>query len=157
MTTGAGILITGPATTAGTLTNTGAFIRVSDGTTNVFQIGPNGHIRSAAADAANGEPAAVGTNGFDTGVVETAGNATGVATDTRGQIGFTADADGGEVTLTFGTAYATAPVCVISPADAEAQANVDFAFVTTSATAMTINYITGTAVTADLWNYICME
>ena len=156
MTTGAGILITGPATTAGTLTNTGAFIRISDGTTNLFQVGPNGHIISAAADAANGEPAAASSDG-GTSITETAGNATGVATDTRGQIVFTSDASALTVVLTFGTAYATAPTCVISPADAEAQANMDFAFVTTAASTMTINYITGTAATSDTWNYICIE
>ena len=154
ITTGTGLLITGSAVT--TMTNAGSYLRFSDGTTDVFRVGTNGHLISASADVAGGEPALTVSGGF-TATAETGGNGVGTATDSRGRVSFTSDGNAGTAILTFGTAYATAPVCVISPADAEAQANVDFAFVTTSATAMTINYITGTAVTADLWNYICME
>lgn len=154
LTTGSVLAVVGSANT--TMTSAGSFIRVNDGTNDVFKVGYNGHITSTATDVANGEPALTAAGGF-TATAETAGNGTGVATDTRGQVSFTADTDAGTAILTFGVAYAAAPVCTISPANANAQANMDFAYVTTSTTAMTINYITGTAATADLWNYICIE
>ncbi|MBW2661460.1 MAG: hypothetical protein JRD93_05625 [Deltaproteobacteria bacterium] len=154
LTTGSVLALTGSANSE--MTAAGSFIKVSDGTNDVFRVGYNGHITSAATDVANSEPALTVAGGFS-GPSETAGNAAGIATDTRGQVVFTADADAGTAILTFGKAYAAAPVCVITPADAEAQANMDFAFVTTSTTVMTINYITGTAATEDTWNYICIE
>ena len=154
LTSGTGLLVTGSA--IATMTAAGSYIRATDGTTDVFRVSANGHLISAAADVAGGEPLLTVDTGW-TATAETGGNGVGTATDTRGRVAFSADTDGGFANIAFGTAYATAPVCVISPANIAAQANVDFAYVTTAADAFRINYITGTAGTADIWNYICIE
>ena len=87
-----------------------------------------------------------------------------LCTDMRGRVVITADADGGAAIVTFDKTYAIAPVCVISPGDAEAAANLiktvttNDISVTASATAMTITYGAGTYnATEDTWNYICIE
>jgi hypothetical protein len=61
------------------------------------------------------------------------------------------------VTLTFNTAYPTAPVCVISPADPAAAVTAGSAtgaYVTSDTASMTINI--AAEATSQTWNYHCI-
>jgi hypothetical protein len=76
-------------------------------------------------------------------------------TDTRGSITATCTA-GQTVIMNFGTAYGTAPVCTISPANAAASvATSGIAFASASTSALTLT--SPTAATGGIWNYVCIE
>ncbi|MFA6604136.1 MAG: hypothetical protein WCT10_04890 [Patescibacteria group bacterium] len=78
------------------------------------------------------------------------------STDTAGQVSSDATAHT-TVTVTFNTAYANAPICVISPANAAAAVtagNATGAYVTTTTTTMVINI--ASEASAQAWNYVCV-
>ena len=86
-----------------------------------------------------------------------AGVPTGTATntDTAGLI-TSSTTSHTTVVATFSNAYATAPVCVVSPANAAASAITGAGyFASTSTTALTIT--TAASTSADAWSYFCIE
>ncbi|OGI46136.1 hypothetical protein A2121_01355 [Candidatus Nomurabacteria bacterium GWB1_40_6] len=88
-----------------------------------------------------------------------AGVPTGTATntDTAGLI-TSSTTSHTTVVATFSNAYATAPVCVVSPANTAAGALAGGAasyFASTSTTALTIT--TAASTSADAWSYFCIE
>lgn len=100
-----------------------------------------GHVKSTA-------PATT-----DKGVgFTTCSSVTVTGTDTRGTITATCTI-GQAVVVTFGSPYVSAPVCVISPANTEA--NTGNATLASTTTEMTLTSIA--AATAGTWKYICIE
>lgn len=155
LTTGSGIVI--DTAVPGTMTNAGSAIRVFDGTTNTFRVGVDGHITHGQTTAA------VVTQPSGTGSSISCTNGSGdsaTCTDTRGDIRITPSADTNAIVLTFHTAYAKAPVCTVSPGNADSNADLVAAgaFVSASTTALTV---TGPSAnwqnTAHVYHYHCEE
>lgn len=146
LTSGSALTVVGSA--PATMT-TGAFIRVNDGTTDVFKVNENGHIATATAAA----PAIGTVTGVGGGTITITGS------DTKFRIsnGTNFTNATGSIDITFNQPYGTAPVCTVTAADAEAMADIAKVFVTTSTTTATLNF--GAAATANqqTWNFICME
>lgn len=116
------------------------------------------HIRSAADVYAPAMPTAdVTANAGSSGSCTIAN-----FTDVAGEITITTDGSGlaaGDVcNLNFGQAFVTAPICSLTPANANAASNTTVTFLTRSTTAMTINFANaGAAATSYTYNYFCIE
>ena len=145
VTSGAALQVTGSA--PATMTSAGSFIKVNDGTSNVFRVGYNGHLTSVQATA----PAAGGT-------CTTPAVAAG-STDTRGQVSSASCTASQTMTATFNKAYAVAPICIVSPANAAAAVTASAAAVTFASASTTVLTVTSpaAATTAGAWNYTCIE
>ena len=90
-------------------------------------------------------------------VTYTAGTVLAGSTDTKGQFTVTTTAATGSATLVFNLAYASAPICVVSPASALAQADASKTYVTSAVGGMTINYAVAPAASLQTWNYMCAQ
>ncbi len=78
-------------------------------------------------------------------------------TDTRGSITTTvAGTTTGTLSIPFGSSYGTAPICVISAGNLAAAVDLVKAFVTSSTTAITLNFNLATGGT-EVFNYHCIE
>jgi hypothetical protein len=130
LTTGTGLLI---AATAATLTGAGRYLALFDGVSNVFSIGPNGHIHSVAGTAPT---IATNTTGISA-VVMTAGS-----TDTCGTFTSTGTPQSGTVvTITFNKTYTAAPKFVIvAPANAAAGGVNTMPIITQTATTFVLTW-----------------
>lgn len=154
LTTGVGFVLTAAALTTGqiyravataaTMVGAGRYFEANDGATNVFGIGPNGHIHSEQTTA----PTIA--NGTATTIVPaiTAGS-----TDVTGNITSTGTAVAGTIIVTFNKTYTTAPKTVLLiPTNTAAAAAMATTFVTAkSATTFTIQC---PVVTAPSWSYL---
>ncbi len=125
-----------------TITNAYA-LWIDDGT---FRF--DGHLKSAFASTPTAGVTGTGYSGASMG--------TG-STDTKGIISATVGAAAGTLTVTFSTAYKSAPVCTISPASAAAQVDVGKMYVTASTTILTINIVATPTGGSETWNYVCIE
>ena len=92
-----------------------------------------------------------------TAATYTAGTVLAGSSDTKGQFTVTATAAAGSATLVFNTAYASAPICTVSPASALTQPEAGKIYVSTATTGLTINYVVAPAATLQTWNYICVQ
>lgn len=90
-------------------------------------------------------------------VTYTAGTVAAGSSDTKGQFTVTATAAAGSATLVFNTAYASAPICTVSPASALTQPEAGKIYVSTAVTGLTINYVVAPAATLQTWNYVCVQ
>jgi hypothetical protein len=90
-------------------------------------------------------------------VTYTLGTVLAGSTDTKGQFTVTTTAATGSATLVFQTAYATAPICVVSPASANAQVDASKTYVTSSTSGLTINYNATPTANLQTWNYVCAQ
>lgn len=125
--------------------------------TNVLLSLKGGHLKIAQTTA----PTVAVNSNAGTGASCSVSN----ATDSAGRLSLTtgtlATSSGTQCTVTFNKAYGVAPVCVLSPTNANAAANsvtrqIDFP--TPSTTVFTINFgIAETAGTAYTWAYHCIE
>ncbi|MCC7356497.1 MAG: hypothetical protein IT410_02680 [Candidatus Doudnabacteria bacterium] len=79
------------------------------------------------------------------------------SSDTKGKISATVGAGAGTLVVTFQTAYASAPVCTVSPATDTGQVDAGKVYVTSSTTALTLNFVASTTGGAETWNYICIQ
>jgi fibronectin-binding autotransporter adhesin len=89
-------------------------------------------------------------------VTYTAGTVAAGSTDAKGQFTVTTTAATGSVTLLFNAAYATAPVCVVSPASLNTSAATS-TYVTTATNGLTVNYGVAPVANLQTWNYICAQ
>lgn len=124
--------------------------------TNTLLTVKNGHITSQQSTAP--------TSALQTGAGTTASRTLTRCTDTAGNISITPNgsgiASGAQLIVTFNKAYATAPVVVLSPANAAAGQTTSGvgAYVTSSTTTFTINFANaGTAATAYAFTYQVIE
>lgn len=140
LTTGSALAVIGSA--PATMTVAGSHIRVNDGTTDVFRVGWNGHITNAQTTA----PVVTG------GTCTAESFATTAGSDTAGEV--TATCNNQTLVIAFNTAYAAAPVCVVSAQNAAAAAGAREAY-TTSTANLTIT-VPGN-ITAGIWAYHCIE
>jgi hypothetical protein len=113
----------------------------------------NGHVTSQQTTAP--------TSALQTGAGSTASRTLTRCTDTAGNISITVAgtgiASGAQLIVTFNTSYATAPVVVLTPTNANA-ALVVGAYVTSSTTTFTINFAAaGTTATAYTFTYHVIE
>lgn len=119
------------------------------------QVGFYRHIATPGATPTANVNANAGASG--TCSLTTSSDIAGKVTITPGGAGI---AGGAQCAVTFASAYATAPLCQLTPADADA-ATADATletYVTTSTTALTINVSNAlTSGTAYVWNYSCYE
>lgn len=79
------------------------------------------------------------------------------STDTKGTITATVGAAAGTLVVTFQTAYASAPVCTVTPATATAQVDVIKMYVTSETGVLTLNFVATPTGGSETWNYICMQ
>ncbi len=153
ITSGTDLSILGSA--PATMTSAGKFLRINDGTTDVFAVGYDGHI------AAQTTTAAVVTSSGGSAITCVNGNNAGTCSDARGQMRVTTSVSTNTIVLTFHSAYLAAPTCVLYPANGAAVT--DFTQGTilpttnVTTTAITITPATNWAATAKQINYICME
>lgn len=84
------------------------------------------------------------------------------ATDAVGKVSISTSGSGianGDVcNITFGYAYATSPVCTLTPTNAASGSNAQQIYVTSSTTALTINFgVAGSGSGSYTFNYHCFE
>lgn len=79
------------------------------------------------------------------------------STDFAGQVSSASCTSGQTMTATFNKAYGTAPICVVSPANAAAAVTASAGAVSFASASTTVLTVTSpaTASTAGAWNYIC--
>jgi hypothetical protein len=107
-----------------------------------------GHIASSQG---TGPTASVTGTGYSGGSIGTN------STDTKGTISATVGATAGTLVVTFHSAYASAPVCTLTPNTATAQLDVGKMYATFSTTALTLNFVATPTGGSETWSYICMQ
>lgn len=109
---------------------------------------------TAASHLASTQTTAPVAGGSCTTPAVTAGS-----TDFRGQVSSASCTSGQTMTATFNKAYATAPFCVVSPANSAAAVTASAGAITFGSASTTVLTITSPAVssTAGQWNYVCVE
>lgn len=147
LTTGSAILVT----LAAAALTTGAYFRANDGSTNVFQIGLNGHIKTAGTapsivvtTQAGITAAAIAASNTDVcGTITTTGTSTGAT----------------QLTITFTKAYAFAPKVFLSPANAAAgMPNTQYIVDSVTTTTFRITVAAGgTYAATPSWHYFVVE
>lgn len=141
------------AITAGTVTTAAQPLITSIGTLTGLTVNGNLTLGPATSHVISSQTIIPTT----TAVTYTVGTVAAGSSDTKGQFTVTATAAAGSATLVFNTAYASAPICTVSPASALTQPEAGKIYVSTAVTGLTINYVVAPAATLQTWNYVCVQ